>query len=739
MIKKTTEQNKHNHMAYIKPDGTGVTSEDNGHVHELKQVMEFVTQRIIGPDGQPVIDPNTGLEALEEVQQPKLDENGEPVFEMSEVDGHTHDLVDVEIIDRKKQQDSEEDRVAETIRLYDVAKRYDSDYRVQAGESEDFYLNDQWDQSIISKLKSEDRAHYTVNEIKPKIDLLSGYQRQNRTELRYFPTEDGDQEIADILTKLAKNITEQSNYPYEETNVFEDEIITGRGNLHVFVDVEDNLDSDIKIEKFNWKDVVYGPHDKLDGSDCEYVVKQKWFSKEKIKALYPNKADKIEASFNFFDILNGNSSSFDDDYSSGKILELKDTLMSNMQDIVDLENKNIRVFELLKKEYKRVPIAFNKFDNFYVNAEGLSSEDLEQLKNIEGLAVVMKVFSNVVGYRVAGSVLLDSSESIFSRLPIIPVYATKKGKTVFGKVHVAKGLQQEINKRHCQMSDFANKMYNAGWLYEKGAFLGNQKSKFKKAVAKPGFVEEVENLSKIQKLEGMKFPSELVALHSDSSNKLTELMGINASLLGSTSGNVPAIAQAEQKRQALIGNEYLFDNLSLSKKVLGKLILEAIRAVYTPQRVFRILNNQSSVSAEDQLTNPNTQQPYTLEDIIDIWINADLSRYDVVVGENMYNLTNRQSNFAIWSNLLVQSQLPPSTFIPFLLELSDVPGKDDFLQSINQQQAQQQQEVDTTAQLQVEMSQPDDVKRMKLGLPPEGLTNEQAFLGGQANEQGPAL
>ena len=90
-------------------------------------------------------------------------------------------------------------------------------------------------------MESIERAALTINEIEPKIDLLSGYQRQNRTDFKFMPVEEGDQRVADILNVVVKNITDQCQYPHEETLVFEDMAIRGRGCFNIYVSNEKNI------------------------------------------------------------------------------------------------------------------------------------------------------------------------------------------------------------------------------------------------------------------------------------------------------------------------------------------------------------------------------------------------------------------------------------------------------------------------------------------------------------------
>jgi hypothetical protein len=648
----------HEHILYIREDGQGITSIDNDHQH-------------------PVV--------------PILNDEGEIVgIELGEADGHTHEIGDLPLKPVKKDTMSDDDKVSEALALYDAALKLEAEYRDQHKESEQFVLGDQWSSQDKLALKKKKRACLTINELQPKVDALVGFQRQNRTDIRFSPVEEGDATIAEILNRLVKNITEQSNYEYEESMAFEDEVIGGRGNIYPYIDHESNIEGDIRLEKFNWQDVVYGPHDKLDGADCEYVVKQKWLSKAHITKLYPNKKDELEESFaalsQIKDVGMKNA-----DYRLNADPTVMKIFSENFTDLIDLEKKSFRILELNKKEYTRVPVLIRIEDSFFFDAERLLPEDVKRITTIDGFVKVEKVKSSVKVTKISGSVLLEDFDSIFSSLPMVPIYAKKKGQIILGKVEMAKDVQREINKRHSHFTDIINKMAGYGWIYEKGAFSATQYKKFLKDKGTPGSSIEVMDMNKIQKDQGVKFPNEVVALETLSSQKMQEVMGVNAELLGFAASAASGIAQVEQKRQSLIVNEFLFDNLSLSKKRIGKLLVEAISALYTPQRVSRIIMNSNRQLDEQGVPN-NILAQYTADDIASIWLNADLTRYDVVVTENIHTATNRQANFRIWAEFL---QLMPDQVkiaaIEFMTKLSDVPGKDVFLQQVTQMQQSQAQ------------------------------------------------
>ena len=88
-------------------------------------------------------------------------------------------------------------------------------------------------------------------------------------------------------------MSDQNDFESEESEVCDDQRITGRGFFNMYIDYDTNIEGEIIIEQFSWDDCYLGPHKKKDLSDCEYLNKTKWFSGPKIKQLWPDKADVV--------------------------------------------------------------------------------------------------------------------------------------------------------------------------------------------------------------------------------------------------------------------------------------------------------------------------------------------------------------------------------------------------------------------------------------------------------------
>lgn len=697
MFFRTTKDEKHTHVAYLNRNTrSGATSLDKGHSHVITYQQPTPPQ--IGPDGAMLPDSPGGYML-------------EPA-----TDGHSHSIA-VAIQPKESKKSDTGKKLAEKCRhLFLAARELEADFRKNGEEAEDFYYGEQWKKEDKGKLEGEDRAALTFNEIEAKIDLLSGYQRQNRFDIKFFPTEEGDARVADILSLVSKNIDEQCKADHEETKVFEDAMLPGRGVFHEFIDYDEDPRGTIKSERFPWPDVWFGEHEKEDLSDCEHAHKARWFSKAKLKQLWPDKADDIDV---YFDIYDKGSSHTQYPVNQYDHATDKVPVFAADPDFINMARKEMRVFETTFKEYERVTVLVNAQDDLYFSASGWESKDITAVKTIPGFSTIPR---NVTRFRVvswACGTLLEDSYSDLDDFSLVPVYAKKRGKRIWGKVKAAIDPQKEINKRRSQVTDILNKVATYGYFYDDDTFPDEKEAaKFKKNVTKPGFTQKVTSVDrKPVKEEGVKFPGEIVNMITLDSNMMREILNINMEMQGTDGGgNLSGVAIAQKKHSGLVGNEFLFDNLSFSKWKRGRLRIKMIQKIYTPERILRLIENQAAKQEVNIAGVPWAE--IDRQEIMRLLTDSDLSKYDVVVGESAYSPTMRLANFAMFAELAAKgAQLPPQ----MLIELSPLPQveKEKALQQIaaqmQQMQAQEQQKFDTELQKTL----------IAKGMPPGGLPGQQ--------------
>ncbi len=672
-LKRTSINDEHYHYVYLRDDNTAFTSiADDGHTHEVKYV----------PPVEPITDPDT---------QEVLNEGQPGRFELEKAKGHTHKILlqsESDSLPRTKFDNEKkfEDNVVEmTKALYKAAKDLEKTSRKNSTEAFEFYEGKQWDDADRRELEAKDRACLTINEIEPKIDVLTGYQRQNRYDITYLPVEGGDAVAADMMSFVAKNILEQNNFDHEESEAFEDQVIGGRGILTAYIDFTRTVRGEIRAESFPWDGVYYGPHRRKDMEDCEYQVKAFWYSLQKLRELYPDHEEEFTPD-KMKDFVEKDTAELQ---IPGKNYDNPDAeadgSMTPKNEYVDEVKKEYLVIELQKKRFRRVPVAINAVDDYIFDGQFIDTKDVKKIKTIPGFDVIYKVACEMEIFKVAKDILLEEDYSDDDTFDTMPVYGKKKGDKWWGKVEPVKDAQRNINKRHSSMVDIVNKMAAYGWFYTGETFPDvNEEQKFKRNSAKPGFTQKIRSFNdRPQQVEGTKFPAELAQLEEMSSMKIREIMNVNQEMMGVGPQSQSGVAIAEKRRQGLIGNEFLFDNLSLARRMLGRRLFRLIQKVYTPERVMNLINDQKNKGGKKV-----GQQPveiYTEEKIEEILNDLDASKYDVVVSESAHSPSKRIANFLVWSDMAKQGvPIPPE----MLIEMSDLPEKDRIIAKMEEQKQQ---------------------------------------------------
>ena len=626
----TTESDKHSHIVYLDATtGQGVVTEagakDRLHAHEL-----IATPRV---------DEATG------------EQNGWDYELAVAPDGHTHQLKKYEPKIKRPEKDDDE-VVRDVISLFRTSTELEQESVKLGREAEDFYCGKQWDDRTRQNLEKFDRACLTINVTQRHVDELCGHQRQLRTDLRYLPVGEGDQRVVDILNVLSKNALEQCYFEREESKAFEDQVIPGRGNFNLFVDFQEDIQGTAKVEQFPWDGVSYGAHEKEDLADCEYLTKHRMYSLGKLKSIWEKKFDDIQGSFTDYIEVTHTAESKDPDKYAGDGLEKYRTPQTiNGLSMVDIARKEFRVLEQWRKLYLPSAVAMDNATEEVFSLFGWKQKDINAVKEIPGLSVIEKTITKMRITRVCGNVLLKDeypadipADDFF----VVPVYAHKKGGRFWGKVEILKDPQREINKRTSQSIDIGNKMASYGWFIDPNTFPEpKDREKFINNSSAPGFVADVNDVDRPPKqVTGAPFPAEIVNLQKMSLELHSSLANV---IVSPDEGGSPGEI-LQRQRMKLVGNEYLFDNLSFAKKKIGRLLIAIFQRYYTPERIYRIVSAANNKAMRQPVA--NGQQPGLMiggtpfeeiskEDIINLLQTEDLAKYDVVVSESTWSPSER--------------------------------------------------------------------------------------------------
>ena len=543
---------------------------------------------------------------------------------------------------------------------YMAAITHWSPFLVEAEKDLNMALGDQWDAAMKAYLKQRRREAYVFNKIHRIIKLITGFQRKNRLSLKFEALLGGDSQTASQFTKAVMWHMQYAGGYQEMSEAFEKgALITGINLVHLYVDrLTDPINGDIRFSRCPYNSFLLDPNiAKKDLSDCAYILRRKYLSKEQVKALLPWAEKDIEL------IKPGSG--------DNKFPQLKPA------------SKNPYAYdEFWRMDTKKIWLAtlpdgsFKQFEN---------KKEIEQLFEMyPPLAEHIKIIPSwrkIIKLQVfvEGNLLYDGdSPWITDNYPFVPVWGfftpevKKPDLKIFGIVRVARDPQTEVNKRRSQMIDIIESTIAAGWKAKEGKLV-DPNALYQSGQGLVVWLKETANMEDVQRLDPPQIPAGLFQLSEVFDKDVYENVGANAELLGSPENeNIQIAALLSKLRQGsgLTILQDLFDSYRSSKKLLGMKLLQMIQENYTPNKVQQIIGE------------PPTQ----------LFFSKDYAKYNCTPAEGILTDSQRQMYFG---QLIALQQMgvpiPPSA----LLEAAPIQNKEELIQFVKaaeQAQAQQAQE-----------------------------------------------
>ena len=694
----TDTDQKHHHIVFFRPDGTGQCASSTGHTHPVEFVSERTfTQPQLDQDGAPVLDGNA-QPIQEQITLPEHWEIGP-----GGRDGHVHFArqIATEDSDRAPVSDDDEeiddDEIVMDVRQkYIAAKLTDQLAIDRAKKMEKYYQGDMWETRDKTIMEADRRAMLNIGIAKAKIDSMSGYERRHRTDMAFVPEDNGTQVVADICSHILKDLTTSEDVAGEESSVFLDQSALGRGYFHVDTSKRERPDGKIEICHIPWDSVFMGPHIRSDCADCEYLVKFKWLSVSDVRQMltkeqYQEIKDSLKRVSEFVDSGQVSQRYLDDRYMHESV--------GTFNDFYDVGQKRILQIELQRKEIFTVPIIYNTEFDFFLPArisKYMSDDDVNAALSLEGIDVDYLEATRVIITNIVGRNVISRKQSSLDAFTVIPVYANKVKNFWWGKMWEARDLSVELNKRHSQIAEWGNREAGADvqW-YDDETFTPDQERKWLQDGAKMGYKGKVKDLNHIPRYGNRSANANLqplMELETMSRSLINNVMNINEQILGQVAPNASGATILLAQMGALMGNEYLFDNMARAKRIMAKLVLRLIRKTWTVGRIIDHLSLISRKGTDVKLAGiPLYEWSYqALEMQLQNFSEED---YRVVTDESSSSPTRRM---AVLAELQALNQASPGT-IPFevMLEFMDLPPatKGKLMQFIQQQR-------DSQAQLQ---------------------------------------
>lgn len=578
----------------------------------------------------------------------------------------------------------------------------------------EFSLGKQWKESDKRQLEDAGVKALTINKIRPLIKLITGIERQSRSDLKAYPEGIEDEVLSEISTRLLKNISKTSRLKNKLSEVFKDGVIGGACFIESYLDyTNDLLNGEMKFRKIEAKRVLFDPNaEEYDLSDGKYMIKVTFgLSEDDLLDLFPNDKKKIDS------IAKGNidlSITEDDD-----INQVRDYPMYGT-DVVSNDSLD-KSYDLVEYYYK-FPInmyyVVSKSQGVMLQTENKQeAELLIAQQQIIDAKIITKRTNEIRLKQVVGDV--EFSDERANTYPqwkgysIFPYFAERitidleeSDLLIQGIARSLIDLQEEYNKRRTQELRHLNSSVNSGMFIPKDALDQTNKNLLTEYGSSPGvkIYYDPEKIGGVPPSAWRVQPTQLSQGHAqlaaENAQDIKEAGGVNPDLLANDSQSQSGRAILLKQRQGLVMVQELLDNYAQTKETIGRFMLSQLSEVFTIESAMQVLGEKFLSSnfkkpVFDLEGNPvldNNGKMQTEPDVQSarLMINkvlndSKIGRYDVTIGEGTYNETIQMTNFMTLSDMAKSGiPIPPDVIVEE--SLLSAGQKEKIIESIERQQ-----------------------------------------------------
>ena len=590
-------------------------------------------------------------------------------------------------------------RFAKVVSWFMQERLRQVDFRIESMIDHEFYDGPgQWTEEERRVLAERSQVPITFNQVKPTVDWVIGTEKKIRVDYRVLPREENDAKAAESKTKLFKYVSDANNAGFKRSKSFADAVLAGVG----WIDHTINTDPDDEPLVVTYEDWRYIWWDTLateeDLSDARYVFRGKWVDLDVACAMFPERADVLQAS-----VLSADQGSGYDLFAEmydpaidirqaggipaggGTGNSLQYTGFFGYIGGQGSVSPRDRVF-LVECQY-RVPVTKKILRGKMLGSlNGITfMEDVAAHQNVVAMGIAQPVESTTMEVRqmiFTGDYVLQDGESPYrhKRFSLVPIWGFKRKKdgTPYGIVRNLRDPQKDLNKRRSKALYLlsANRV-----VADDDAIDGTDQSWgdiVQEANRPDGLIKQNPKSQRGIKIENeAKMAEEHVQLMSQDERYIQSASGVTDELMGRDTNAVSGKAVRARQEQGSVITTAFFDNQRLAFKLSGEIILSLIEQLYTEEKKVRITGGENGQNAEFLAI--NSVDPDTGEMSGDI----TSSQADFVISEQDYSGTIRQAMFESLTDMIKTMQPEASMqILDLVFELSDLPGKEKFVERL---------------------------------------------------------
>jgi len=513
-------------------------------------------------------------------------------------------------------------------------------FLTKAGKCENFVAGNQWAQEDLDALRAQKRPALTINKILSTLSTILGEQVNNRSETLFRPAAGASPEIAEALTKVFQQISQNNQLPWVRSEWFADGLIRSRGFIDARLDFTDSMQGEVRITNVNSKNVLIDPDaDQYDPDAWMDVFTSKWMTPQDITTLYSEEDAEI--------LKNREGSAFT--FGADSLERSRDRFGGVLITAGNYDNRephgvnrNIRV---LDRQYRRLDKQLHFVDVKTGDMRAVpTSWDRNKIASViekaQGqLSTTKKLIKRVRWCVTADDVVLHDDWSPYKHFTLIPYFPLFRYGDTIGIVENLLGSQELLNKTSSQELHVINTSANSGWKIKTGALKNMSIEELEQSGATTGLVLELDDVKGAEKILPNATPQGLDRVSYKAEEHIKTISGVSDSQQGFDREDVAAKAIQYKQQAGATARSKMLDSLERSDWLLARNVLDLVQEYYTEERLVSVLH--SDLLREPETITVNQMDPATGEITNDL----TLGEYDIVITSTPFRATLEDSQF----------------------------------------------------------------------------------------------
>jgi hypothetical protein len=607
-----------------------------------------------------------------------------------------------------------------TIRIWQEQEQERQAFnRYQMAMDEDYYDSLQYTEEDANELLDRGQAPVVINEIKPTIDWMIGTERRTRIDYKVMPRKKDGVKVAEVKTKLMKYLDDVNKASYARSFAFAQAQKSGLSWLEIGVR-GDRTDEPVFYRSQSWRQMLYDSNSvERDLSDARYIFRWKYLDEDIACAIFHDRKSLVKGS-----VVDGNTNigfaEADDDlwYMGARVTEPGQDFSSasagkyrpyDSSAFAFTRRDRVKIYEC----WYRIPVNKKKFrggdydGEYYDNSNPDHAEAMNSSQSSLYDRIEMEI--RVCLYCEKGLLYEGKSPFNHGRFPFVPIWSYRRSRdnAPYSAIRTMRDSQDSLNKRNSKALFILSTNRT---VMDKGAV--DDLDEFREEVARPDALI-VKNVGKELKIDrDVQLADEHLKLMDRDQSYIRNSGGVTSENLGRETNAIAGKAIIARQEQGGVITTELFDNHRYAVQLAGEIELSLIEQFFSHEKTIRLTGERGNPS----FVEINKQDPVTGEILNDI----TESQADFIVDEQDYKSTLRMAMFESLFDIVGKlAQFNPEVGLKLLdlvVEMADVPNRDEFVARIRQLNGMRDPEAELTEEEILEDQQAKELQKVQLQL-----------------------